>query len=207
MKKLLVIWIPGALLNILLIWYIVLVMGFFDKNLYIPFLWMTINFIPISLLIGYFSYLNKHIISKSIRYLLFLFLVLCLMSLLSRRPLGDLETYEKVMSFAPFFLLPIQAIIIFFLLKLGKLENQLMFFFKSKDRKNIIQLIQKGRTDQALEKLLEESENKNPEVYKFLSLLKNNLVEAKRKYNIGTLDDDKFLQITMKANESLMEFL
>ena len=168
--------------------------------------WCLINFIPISLVIGYFFSLNTTLETKKIAIGLTVFSLLCLASIYARNFLPSYDNFIKAISYAPFFLIPLQILIIFRFVQLANLKNLLTQHFQSENKETIIGLIQKGDTEKALNQLLEESKT-NVRVYKYLSLQKNNLVNANRQHMSSIIDDESFNQVIAKVNSSLLEFL
>ena len=208
MKRILFIWLTGASVNILSMWIFIFIRDYFNGEMHIPVLWMLINFIPIGLLIGYYNYKNIAIESKKITYLLLLFLGLCLITVFSRTITSSTyDRFVQVIAYAPFFLLPVQGIILLLFFKAVNQRNQLDAFFKSKNRDEVIAHIQNGKTINALDLLLEESRETNVNVFKYLSLQKSTLIANKKDHLSKMIDDEEYRRTVAQISQSLLELL
>ena len=207
MKKITLVWCIGAVLNIALIGLQFFSMNFFEEKAHIPLLWVLINFLPLSILFAYYSYNKTVLTDKNVVRLLLLFLGLCLLSLLSRPMTSSYEGFEKTIFYAPFVLLALQAFLFTLILRIANVKNQLEIFLKAKNRDQIVGFIQRGKTEKALDILLEESEMEHKNVFKFLSLQKSNLITAKKKFLSNTIDDTSYQSTIAKVSQSILDLL
>lgn len=206
MKKILIIWSIGALLNIFMISVEVFLVDYFSQKRWIPVLWVGINFVPLSVAVAYYTFNDIAIKSKKITYWLISFLVLCLLSLFSRTLIPDYQTFENFILWIPFVLLPLQLFILFQLLRAGRMQYQFDVSFQSQNRDQAIEYIQKGNTLKALDLLLEESKH-NGKVYEYLSLQKSTLSAVKQQHLSNTIENEKYQRTVNQVTQSLLDLL
>ena len=206
MNKLLITWLIGSIINLLLMWFLIY-NDFFEGKMLVPILWMCINFLPLSLILGYYYSLKTWLEAKHVFIILVIFLVLCLLSIYSRNFIPTYEGFIKALTYSPFLFLPFQIFIIFSLLRVAKLRNQLIGYFNSKNKDEIIKFIQSGNTKKALDTLLEETESSNKGVYDYLSVQKNILNTANLDFSKGLISKEAVDIKNAKVTNSLLEFL
>jgi len=207
MKKISLIWSIGALLNILMICIAIYFLDYFSEKLMIPIVWVIINFVPISAVLAYQILNDINIKAKKIYYwLLLLFLGLCLLSIFSRSLVTDYESFVDTIKYTPFFLLPIQFIILLQLIKAGRMRRQFDISFKIENKEQAIDYIQKGNTLTALNLLLKKSKN-NEKLYEYLSLQKSTLTTAKRQHLANTIKNEDYQRTVNRVSQSLLDLL
>ncbi len=124
MKKIFSIWILGAVINLFLMTYM-LISGIFAGNTSSAIIWICVNFIPISIALGYASTIGQPFKNKVLSQLLVVFLILCLVSLYSRNFLPNLAYFHSAIRIAPIILIPLQIFILFLVYKETKAVSHL----------------------------------------------------------------------------------
>lgn len=123
MKKTFLIWITGSLINLVYMWVLIWGLGYFVDSILTPIIWMVINFVPISLVIGYYTYKHVNVESKMSNLLLIIFILSCFGIALFSRHFADFSAFEKSIQYTPYFLIPLQLIILVVFFKQGNIAE------------------------------------------------------------------------------------
>jgi hypothetical protein len=205
MKRVLRIWSVGAGLNILWIG-IMFFQGFFHEARSLPWLWIGVNFLPLTLVIGFASFRSVSPADRWPARLLLLFVVGCFLSLYTRFWLDSYADFLWVLRSVPFFFLPLQLVIIFLLVRPVFSPPTVALALSSAQRQEVLEPLQRGNIAQALDKLQRRVADV-PSAYRYVTEQKSRLASTERERLDNLITEDEYQRQLARLRRTLLNVL
>jgi hypothetical protein len=205
MKRVLRIWLIGASLNLLWI-SIMLFQGFFAEAPALPWIWIGVNFLPLSLVIGLASLRSVRQPEPWAHWLLLLFVTLCFSSLYTRFWFERYADFLWVIRYVPFFFFPLQISIIFLLLRAMFSQPKIAFALSDAQRRDTLESLQRGKIAQALDSL-QRSVADTPAAYQYVTEQKSRLASFERERLDNLITEDEYQRQLARLRRALLNSL